>query len=75
MTLEQMVAENRTLPHDVKEEVLDRVGVEEHGGQAPAHAQARSSTVQRRIAEIEQDTERLIPLDEALAQARQRLRR
>jgi hypothetical protein len=75
ITLEQMVAEIRTLPHDVKAELLDRVGMDDHGGQTPAHAQAWSGTVQRRIAEIEQGTARLIPLDEALAQARQRLPR
>ncbi len=75
MTLEQMVAEIRKMPHDVKAELLDRVWMDDHGGQAPAHAQAWSDTVQRRIAEIEQGTARLIPLDEALAQARQHLRR
>jgi hypothetical protein len=75
MTLDQMVAEIRTLPHDVKAELLDRVWMDDHGGQAPAQAQAWSDTVQRRIAEIEQGTARLIPLDEALSQARQHLRR
>lgn len=73
--LEQLVGEIRALPHDVKAELLDRVWMDDHGGQSPAHAQAWSGTVQRRIAEIEQGTARLIPLDEALAEARQHLRR
>jgi hypothetical protein len=75
MTMDQMVEKIRALPHDVKAELLDRVLMNDHGGQTPAHAQAWSETVQRRIAEIEQGTARLLPLDEALAQARQRLRR
>ena len=73
--MEQMVEEIRALPHDVKAELMDRVLMDDHDGQAPEHAQAWSQTVHRRIAEIEQGTARLIPLDEALAQARQRLRR
>ena len=75
ITMEQMVEEIRALPHDVKAELVDRVLMDDHGGQTPAHAQAWSETVHRRIAEIEQGIARLIPLDEALAQARQRLRR
>ncbi len=75
LNLEQLVGEIRALPHEVKAELLDRVWMDDHGGQTPAHAQAWSVTVQRRIAEIEQGGARLIPLDEALAQARQRLHR
>jgi hypothetical protein len=75
MTLEQTVAAIGALTHDVKTELLDRVWLEGHGGQAPAHAQAWSDTLQGRIAEIEQGTAPLIALDEALAQVRQRLRR
>jgi Putative addiction module component len=73
--MDQMVEEIRALPHDVKADLMDRVLMEDHGGQSAAHAQAWSETVHRRIAEIENGTARLIPLDEALAQARQRLRR
>jgi predicted anti-sigma-YlaC factor YlaD len=75
ITMDQMVEEIRALPHDVKAELLDRVLVDDHGGQSPDHARAWSETVHRRIAEIEQGTAPVIPLDEALAQARQRLRR
>ena len=75
LNLEQLVGEIRALPHDVKAELMDRVWMDDNGGQTPAHAQAWSVTVQRRIAEIEQGGARLIPLDEALAQARQRLHR
>jgi hypothetical protein len=75
LTVDQMVEEIRALPHDVKAELVDRVMWDDHGGQTPEHAKAWSETVHRRIAEIEQGTARLIPLDEALAQARARLRR
>jgi hypothetical protein len=75
ITVEQMVEEIRSLPHDVKAELMDRVLIDDHGGQTPEHEKAWSDTVHRRISEIEQGTARLIPLDEALAQARQRLRR
>jgi hypothetical protein len=75
MTVDQMVEEIRGLPHDVKAELVDRVMMEDHGGQTPAHERAWSETVHRRIAEIEAGTARLIPLDEALAQARLRLTR
>lgn len=75
ITLDQMVEEIRALPHDVKAELLDRVLMDDHGGQTAEHARAWSETVHRRVAQIEQGTARLIPLDEALAQARLRLRR
>lgn len=74
ITMEQMVEEIRALPHDVKAELMDRILMDDHGGQAPEHERAWSETVHRRVAEIEQGTARLIPLDEALEQARQRLR-
>jgi hypothetical protein len=75
LTLDQIVEETRSLPHDVVGELVDRILLASHGGQSAAHEQAWSKTVHRRIAEIEQGTAKLIPLDEALAQARERFRR
>lgn len=75
LTLDQIVEETRSLPHDVVSELVDRILLASHGGQSAAHEQVWSKTVHRRIAEIEQGTARLIPIEEALAQARERLRR
>ncbi|WP_404424351.1 addiction module protein [Nibricoccus sp. IMCC34717] len=75
LTLDQIVEETRSLPRDVVIELVDRILLAAHSGQNAAHEKAWSQTVHRRIAEIEQGTARLIPLDEALAQARARLRR
>lgn len=75
LTLDQMVEEIRALPHDVKAELLDRVWLDAHGGQAPAQEKAWSETVHRRIREIELGTAPLMPIDVALAEARERLRR
>ncbi len=75
MTVEQIVEETRSLPHDVVADLVDRILLAAHGGQEPAHEQAWSATVHRRIAEIESGKARLIPLDESLAQARQRIGR
>lgn len=75
LTVDQMVEEIRALPHDVKAELVDRVLWDDHGGQTPELEKAWSKTVHRRIAEIEQGSAVLIPLDQALAQARERLNR
>jgi len=75
MTIDQIVEETRSLPHDVVVDLVDRILLAAHGGQTPAHEQAWSATVHRRIAEIESGQAKLVPLDDALAQARQRIGR
>ena len=75
MTIDQIVEETRSLPHDVVVDLVDRILLAAHGGQTPGHEQAWSATVHRRIAEIESGQAKLIPLDDALAQARQRIGR
>ncbi len=75
LTIDQIVEETRSLPHDVVIDLVDRILLAAHGGQTPAHEQAWSATVHRRIAEIEQGTSKLIPLDDALAEARKRIGR
>jgi hypothetical protein len=52
MTVEQIVQETRSLPHDVVAEVVDRILLAMHGEQEPAQARAWSATVQRRVSEI-----------------------
>ena len=75
MTIEQIVEETRSLPHDVVAELVDRILMAAHGEPTPAQAQAWSTTVHRRIDEIESGRARLIPLDDTLAEARKRIGR
>jgi hypothetical protein len=75
LTIEQIVEETRSLPHDVVIDLVDRILLAAHGGQAAEHEKAWSETVHRRINEIEQGTAKLIPLDDALAEARKRIGR
>jgi len=71
MTVDQMVEEIRSLPHDVMINLVDRVLFESHGGQQPAHEQAWSRTVHRRIDEIRSGKVQLIPGEETSAKIRQ----
>ena len=71
LTVDQMVEEIRSLPHDVMAGLVDRVLFEAHGGQQPAHAQAWSQTVHRRMAEIRSGQVQLIPGEETAAKIRQ----
>ena len=69
MTVDPMVEENRSLPHDVMTGLVDRVLFESRGGQPP-HAQAWSQTVQRRIEDIRSGTVKFIPGEETSAKIR-----
>jgi len=44
MTVEQLVTEIRSLPHDVVADLVDRVLFESHDGQEPGHTKAWSAT-------------------------------
>jgi hypothetical protein len=70
MTVDQIVAEIRSLPHDVVTDLVDRVLFESHGGQDPAHAQAWSATVHRRIGEIRSGAVEGIPGEKTSAKIR-----
>ena len=70
MTVDQMVEEIRSLPHDVMANLVDRVLFESHGGQRPDHVQAWSDTVHRRIEEIRSGKVQLIPGEETSAKIR-----
>jgi len=70
MTVDQMVEEIRSLPHDVMTNLVDRVLFESHGGQQPDHAQAWSRTVHRRMEEIRSGKVQLVPGEETSAKIR-----
>ena len=70
MTVDQLVSEIRSLPHDVVTDLVDRVLFESHGGQEPAHAQAWSQTVHRRIDEIRHGAVEGIPGEVTAAKIR-----
>jgi len=71
MTVDQLVEEIRSLPHDEMTHLVDRVLFESHGGQQPEHAHAWSKTVHRRIEEIRTGQVQLIPGEETSAKIRQ----
>lgn len=70
MTVDQIVEEIRSLPHDVMTDLVDRVLFESHGGQEPAHAQAWSATVHRRIDEIRSGVVQGVPGEVTAAKIR-----
>ena len=73
MTVDQLVAESRELPQDVRAELVERILLSEHGGIAPRLDEAWRLETRRRVAEIQSGRARAIPLDEVLAQARKRV--
>ena len=70
MTVEQIVEETRSLPHDVVVDLVDRILMAAHGGQEPAHERAWSETVHRRIDEIRIGTVEGIPGEVTAAKVR-----
>ncbi len=70
MTVDQLVSEIRSLPHDVVADVVDRVLFESHGGQDPEQARDWSQTVHRRIDEIRSGAVEGISGDDTAAKVR-----
>ena len=70
LTLDQIVEETRSLPHDVVSELVDRILLAAHGGQSAANEQAWSETVHRRIEEIRSGHVQLVPGEEVSAKIR-----
>ena len=70
MTVDQLVTEIRSLPHDVVADVVDRVLFESHGGQDPQQARDWSQTVHRRIDEIRSGAVEGIPGEQTAAKIR-----
>jgi len=72
MTLDQIVEESCQLPQDVRTELVERILLAAHGGIAPDIEEAWKQETRRRVAEIQSGQAQGIPLDEALAEARER---
>lgn len=70
LTLDQIVEETRSMPHDVVSELVDRILLASHGGQDVTHEKAWSETVHRRIEEVRSGKVRLVPGDEVSAKIR-----
>jgi putative addiction module component (TIGR02574 family) len=70
MTLDQIVEETRQLPQDVRAELVERILLWAHGGIEPSVEAAWKLESQRRIAEIQTGKAKGVPLEEALAEAR-----
>ena len=70
LTLDQIVEETRSLPHDVVSELVDRILLAAHGGQSGANEKAWSETVHRRIEEIRGGHAQLVPGEEVSAKIR-----
>ena len=70
MTVDEIVEETRSLPHDTVAELVDRILMAMHGGQAPAQASAWSTTIQRRVAEIRSGAVEGIPGEVTAAKIR-----
>ena len=73
MTLDQLVDETRQLPQDVRDELVERILLSAHGGLAPHIEDAWKRETRRRIADIQAGRAKGLPLDDALADARQRV--
>ena len=73
MTVDQIVAESRQLPQDVRAELVERILLEAHGGIAPQIEEAWRKETRSRVAEIQSGRAQGIPLENALAEARKRV--
>ena len=71
MTVDELVTEIRSLPHDVVADVVDRVLFESHGGQEPQQTREWSQIVHRRIDEIRTGTVEGIPGEQTAAKIRE----
>ncbi|AHF91389.1 Putative addiction module component [Opitutaceae bacterium TAV1] len=69
-TIDQIVEETRSLPHDTVLELVDRILLNLHGGQSPQHAQAWTTTLQRRVEEVRSGAVQTIPHEETAAKIR-----
>jgi len=72
MTLDQIVEETCQLPQDVRMELVERILLAGHGGIAPDIEDAWKQETRSRVAQIQSGQAQGIPLDEALAEARER---
>lgn len=71
MTVDQIVAEARQLPHDLRAELLDRLGGAMHGEDSPEVAVEWNQLALQRLAAVERGRSQLRPGDEVMARLRQ----
>ena len=70
MTIDEMVEETRSLPQDAVAELVDRILLAAHGGQTTTHAEAWSTVVHQRIADIRHNKVKGIPGEQTSAKIR-----
>lgn len=70
LTLDEIVEETRALPHDVVNELINRILIASHGGQAAGLEEEWSEAVHRRLDEIRSGAVTLIPGEETSAKIR-----
>jgi putative addiction module component (TIGR02574 family) len=70
ITLDEIFEEVCELPHEAFAELMDRILLARHGGAEPSVATSWKSEIDRRIAEIESDKVKGVPVEESLARAR-----
>ena len=70
MTIDEMVAETRSLPQDAVAELVDRILLAAYGGQTTAHAGAWSNVVHQRIDDIRHNRVKGIPGEQTSAKIR-----
>jgi putative addiction module component (TIGR02574 family) len=71
LTLEEIVEETSQWPHDVVDELVERIRLARHGGIASSIEQAWHTEVSRRVDEIRQGKVQGIPGEEVSARIRQ----
>jgi putative addiction module component (TIGR02574 family) len=70
LTLEKIVEETSQWPHDVVDELVERIRLARHGGIAPPVEQAWRTEVSRRVDEIREGKVQGIPGEEVSARIR-----
>jgi putative addiction module component (TIGR02574 family) len=70
ISLDQIVEETREMPGEVVAELIDRIMAARHGGVEPSVSTAWKGEIDRRIAEIQSEKVKGVPLEESLARAR-----
>ncbi len=73
MTLDQLVEESRQLSTEARAELVERILLSGHGGLDPKIDDAWKQETRRRVTEVQSGRAKGIPLDQALAEARQRV--
>ena len=70
LTLEEIVEETSQWPHDVVDELVERIRLARHGGITPPVEQAWRTEVGRRVSEIREGKVQGVPGEEVSARVR-----